>query len=246
MATLSSDIILVVACQGITPTFIFALRRICTSWRDAIDAINETSTTWQDLLTAFGMPGQLPHEADKKMAFVLLLCEARCVVQRCAEHAPEGMKTTAHLDDLLLLLNWLLRVGEEAAASWLLPINDVLPREPILQMALTFFSTLSSGTLFFSNYQTRVYEEWHRRAPELAARIASRMQHASQENRRLALASFESLTSKIGVRLLHGLNTFYVKLNHLPTTVSVGQNAVGLLGARLAHAQAGTSLRWAS
>ena len=150
-----------------------------------------------------------------------------------------------HRTSLLLLLNWLLRVGEEAAASWLLPINDVLPREPILQMALTFFITLSSPERKQDDalkYQTRVYEEWHRRAPELAARIASRMQHASQENRRLALASFESLTSKIGVRLLHGLNMFYVKAKNLPTTVSVGQNAVGLLRARLAHAQAGTSL----
>ena len=73
-ATLSSDIILVVARQGITPTFIFALRRICKSWRDAIDAVDEKSSIWQELLKAFGIAGQLPEMTNKKAAFVLLLC----------------------------------------------------------------------------------------------------------------------------------------------------------------------------
>ena len=243
MSALPLDILVVCARVTSTPTLIFALRRICKSWRDAVDSIDERSIVWQELLVAFGVAGQLPHAANKKAAFVLLLCEPCALIQRCAEHANtlehlksmdsrarrDSINSSWHKDDLLLL-KWVLRVGEEAATRWLLPINDVLMRKPMFDNALGMFGMCPCAGHVF---QARLYQEWQNGAPELAARIANHMKDASQEDKRLALDSFESLTRKVGVRLLHPAVRWYVYWKSVPTTQLIGQEACNLLRERL-------------
>ena len=62
--------------------------------------------------------------------------------------------------------------------------------------------------------------------------LASRMQDASQENKRLALASFESLSRKVGIRLLHGLK-YLERKKSLVKSAEIGQAAVELLRVKL-------------
>ena len=248
MSALSPDTLVVFARVASTPTLIFALRRICKSWRDAVDSIDERSCVWQELLLAFGVAGQLPQEANKKAAFVLLLCEPRALIQRCVEHVEHiksnsaawsiSSQTEINLnrpaqDDLLLLLNWVLQVGEEAATRWLLKINDVLMRKPIFETALAFCTVALSPDGQKKVLQARIHQEWQKRAPELAARIAIYMKDAAQEDKRLALASLESLTRKVGVRLLGPLNRGHVRRFSLPTTELIGEEACNLLRERL-------------
>ena len=93
------DILPVVARVSASPTLLFALRRVCKLWRDAVDGIDRTSSVWQELLSAFGVQGRLPPEADKKAAFVMLLCEPRKLLRRCSVHVTAAPRV-ARLDDL--------------------------------------------------------------------------------------------------------------------------------------------------
>ena len=108
------DILPVVARVSASPTLLFALRRVCKLWRDAVDGIDRTSSVWQELLSAFGVQGRLPPEADKKAAFVMLLCEPRKLLRRCSVHV----------------------------TSWRLLANDVLLRIPLCEPALALFGVL--------------------------------------------------------------------------------------------------------
>lgn len=257
----TTDLLFDVARHAPDPTFVFALRRICKPWRDAIDTVDARSREWQETLEAFGVKAQLPVDADKKAAFVLLLCECRQLLQRCADHtlvvgahgcatligSPPGTSRHHTIDgyrqtlaprqryditeDMMLLLNWMLRVGECATISWLIPINDTLPRTPVIERAISLFGLLSAPD--FDSARVLTYQEWRSRAPDLAGRIAERMHGAPAEDRRRALDSFESLTTFASCRMLHGLNQSWVHRLSYPTTREVGEAARNLLRARL-------------
>mmetsp|Transcript_11121 Transcript_11121/g.36978 ORF Transcript_11121/g.36978 Transcript_11121/m.36978 type:complete len:193 (+) Transcript_11121:1661-2239(+) len=142
----------------------------------------------------------------------------------------------AMFEDLVGLLGWLMAVGEEAATSWRLLANDVLLRIPLCEPALTLFGVLMTDPPQVNEHH-RMYEEWRTCAPALACRIADRVRGQSEDDKRHALASLESLNRKVGVRLLGGLNNkvgagVSSPLN-LPTTASVGQAACDLLRTRL-------------
>ena len=233
------DILPVVARVSASPTLLFALRRVCKLWRDAVDGIDRTSNVWQELLSAFGVQGRLPPEADKKAAFVMLLCEPRKLLRRCSVHVTSPKPRTscdsqlreAMFEDLVGLLGWLMAVGEEAATSWRLLANDVLLRIPLCEPALALFGVLMTEVSYRQEH-CRMYDEWRTCAPALACRIADRVRGQSEDDKRHALASLESLSRKVGVRLLGGLNKVSRSLN-LPTTASVGQAACDLLRTRL-------------
>ena len=234
------DILPVVARVSASPTLLFALRRVCKLWRDAVDGIDRTSNVWQELLSAFGVQGRLPPEADKKAAFVMLLCEPRKLLRRCSVHVTSPKPRTscdsqlreAMFEDLVGLLGWLMAVGEEAATSWRLLANDVLLRIPLCEPALALFGVLMTEVSYRQEH-CRMYDEWRTCAPALACRIADRVRGQSEDDKRHALASLESLSRKVGVRLLGSLNNNYARRLSLPTTASVGQAACDLLRTRL-------------
>uniref|UniRef100_A0A7S3X3E1 F-box domain-containing protein n=1 Tax=Emiliania huxleyi TaxID=2903 RepID=A0A7S3X3E1_EMIHU len=259
------DILPVVARVSASPTLLFALRRVCKLWRDAVDGIDRTSSVWIELLSAFGVQGRLPPEADKKAAFVMLLCEPRKLLRRCSVHVTTAFEAAAEaveaasehhrlrgvsrggrrrylslslregmFEDLVGLLGWLMAVGEEAATSWRLLANDVLLRIPLCEPALGLFGVLGPGFMILKvNEHHRMYDEWRTCAPALACRIADRVRGQSEDDKRHALASLESLSRKVGVRLLGSLNNNYARRLSLPTTASVGQAACDLLRTRL-------------
>ncbi|EOD19226.1 hypothetical protein EMIHUDRAFT_243122 [Emiliania huxleyi CCMP1516] len=197
------DILPVVARVSASPTLLFALRRVCKLWRDAVDGIDRTSNVWQELLSAFGVQGRLPPEADKKAAFVMLLCEPRKLLRRCSVHVtswrPNILRELgeAMFEDLVGLLGWLMAVGEEAATSWRLLANDVLLRIPLCEPALALFGVLMTETRYRQEH-CRMYDEWRTCAPALACRIADRVRGQSEDDKRHALASLESLSRKVG------------------------------------------------
>jgi len=140
------------------------------------------------------------------------------------------------LEDLVGLLGWLMAVGEEAATSWRLLANDVLLRIPLCEPALALFGVLMANVGAGADVrmvQARMYDEWQTCAPALACRIADRVRGQSEDDKRHALASLESLSRKVGVRLLGSLNNNYVSRAGLPTTASVGQATCDLLRTRL-------------
>ena len=83
-------------------------------------------------------------EADQKAAYKLLLCEPHALFERCKAHAATRELSDAGAADMLQLLDWVLRVGEEAAIRWLLPIDDVLPRTPLFDAAMSIFVFLGA------------------------------------------------------------------------------------------------------
>ena len=142
----------------------------------------------------------------------------------------------AMLEDLVGLLGWLMAVGEEAATSWRLLANDVLLRIPLCEPALALFGVLIEVAARGERsawIPARMYDEWQTCAPALACRIADRVRGQSEDDKRHALASLESLSRKVGVRLLGGLNNKVSRPLNLPTTASVGQAACDLLRTRL-------------
>ena len=147
----------------------------------------------------------------------------------------------AMLEDLVGLLGWLMAVGEEAATSWRLLANDVLLRIPLCEPALALFGVLIEVAArelplrrqYSALISARMYDEWRTCAPALACRIADRVRGRSEDDKRHALASLESLSRKVGVRLLGSLNNNYARRLNLPTTASVGQAACDLLRTRL-------------
>ena len=136
-------------------------------------------------------------------------------------------------EDLVGLLGWLMAVGEEAATSWRLLANDVLLRIPLCEPALALFGVLMTDPDVTRQEHYRMYDEWRTCAPALACRIADRVRGQSEDDKRHALASLESLSRKVGVRLLGGLNNKVSRPLNLPTTASVGQAACDLLRTRL-------------
>lgn len=207
--TLQAHLVAIVR-ESRVPGTAFALRGTCKDWRSWIDAIG----CWRDMLVAAGVPIGLASQhataADARLAYSMICCAPRPLLQRCRRHGKTAY--WANLDDaewsrivvdIEALLDWVCRVGEESAVRWGRPINDVLPKTALLEDALSVFPIIRTACCGPKRRaRFALAEFWKGRSQRLADQVAERSRSLSVSEKEAAEAVVRSIVKKVEGRML--------------------------------------------